>query len=181
MTDIVRTALILGGARSGKSGFAQGLAENSGRKPVLIATAQALDDEMAARIAHHRADRGSVWGVLEEPLDLVGALAREAINDNITVVDCLTLWIGNLMCAELEVALECERLIEAVTLVRAPVIFVSNEVGSGIVPDNAMARTFRDYQGRLNQRLAQACDHVVLVVAGCPLQVKPATRVDLQF
>jgi adenosylcobinamide kinase/adenosylcobinamide-phosphate guanylyltransferase len=178
---MVRTALVLGGARSGKSAFAQGLAEGSGLARVLVATAVAGDEEMGERIARHRADRGPTWRLVEEPLDLVAAVRKEAKAERILLVDCLTLWLSNLMCAGFDAAQEGKRLADAVTLLGGPVIFVSNEVGSGIVPDNAMARSFRDLQGRLNQQLAQACDRVVLVVAGCPLQIKPAATFDYRF
>lgn len=179
--QIVRTALVLGGARSGKSAFAQRLAEGSGLARVLVATAVAGDEEMGHRIARHRADRGSQWRLVEEPLDLVAALRKEAMAERIVLVDCLTLWLSNLMCADLDAGQEGQRLIDAIPLLEGSVIFVSNEVGSGIVPDNAMARSFRDLQGRLNQQLAQACDRVVLVVAGCPLQIKPAPTLDYRF
>ena len=178
---MVRMALVLGGARSGKSAFAQGVAERSGRALVLIATAVAGDEEMEERIARHRADRGPAWRLVEEPLDLVAAVRTEATAERIVLVDCLTLWLSNLMCAGLDAAHEGQRLADAVPLLGGPVIFVSNEVGSGIVPDNAMARSFRDHQGRLNQQLAQSCDRVVLVVAGYPLQIKPAATLDYRF
>ncbi len=152
------TTLILGGARSGKTIHALQMAEAAGRGLVMIATAEALDDEMADRIARHRAERGPAWRTLEAPLDLTGALAETQPGDAV-VVDCLTLWVSNLMHAGLEV----ERAGEAL---------ISNEVGLGIVPANALARRFRDEAGRLNQRIAAAADKVVFIAAGLPLVLK---------
>ena len=170
----LKTMLVIGGARSGKSCYAQNLAENSGKIPVLIATAAAGDAEMAARIATHQADRGSHWRVVEEEIDVAGALFREAAPDKVIVVDCLTLWLSNLMLGSQDIETHCEALARAVAGLGGPAIFVSNEVGCGIVPENALGRAFRDAQGRLNQRLASICDAVVLVAAGLPLQLKPS-------
>ncbi|VTZ27716.1 Bifunctional adenosylcobalamin biosynthesis protein CobP [Methylocella tundrae] len=170
----IRSLLVLGGARSGKSRYAQSLAESSAVRPVLIATAQAHDAEMTARIARHAAERAPNWMLVEEPLELASALRREAGVDRIVVVDCATLWLSNLLLQEADLAKESEELAHSVQSLAGPVIFVSNEVGSGIVPENALARTFRDAQGRLNQALAKACDSVVLVTAGLALQLKPA-------
>lgn len=169
----VRSLLVLGGARSGKSRYAQTLAENSGKAPILIATATAGDAEMATRIAKHQADRGPLWQVVEEKIDVAGALLREAAADKIIVVDCLTLWLSNLMLGSHDVESHCEALAQAVGQLAGPAAFVSNEVGFGIVPDNALSRAFRDAQGRLNQRLASVCEAVVLVAAGLPLMLKP--------
>ena len=168
-----RSLLVLGGARSGKSRYAQSLAENSGKAPVLIATAWAGDAEMAARIAKHRADRGTLWRVVEEEIDMAGVLRREAASDKIVVIDCLTLWLSNLVLGSHDVESHCETLAQTVARLAGPAAFVSNEVGFGIVPDNALGRAFRDAQGQLNQRLASVCDAVVLVAAGLPLQLKP--------
>lgn len=165
--------LILGGARSGKSAHALRLAEASGRRPAMIATAQALDAEMAERIARHRAERGARWRTLEAPLDLASALAQiEA--EEIAVIDCLTLWVSNLMLAERDIAHETARLLEAMK--EKELLLVANEVGLGIVPENALARRFRDEAGRVNQRVAAAADHVVFIAAGLPLTLKPPTR-----
>ncbi|WP_425432762.1 bifunctional adenosylcobinamide kinase/adenosylcobinamide-phosphate guanylyltransferase [Hasllibacter halocynthiae] len=159
-------SLILGGARSGKSRMAEARAGGG----VLIATAQAHDAEMAARIARHRADRGAGWEVLEVPLDLPEALAtlRE---DRPVVIDCLTLWLSNLLLAGRGEG--AEALPDALRACRADVICVSNEVGQGIVPATPLGRAFRDAQGRLNQRVAAASDRVTLMVAGLPLEVRP--------
>ena len=161
--------LILGGARSGKTTHALRLAEASTGGLVMIATAQALDDEMAERIARHQAERGRRWRTLEAPLDLVGALAEVRPGET-AVVDCLTLWVSNLMFAERDIEEDTRGLIAA--LAGREVILVSNEVGLGIVPDNALARRFRDEAGRLNQRIAAAADRVLFIAAGLPMLLK---------
>ena len=169
-----RHTLVLGGARSGKSRFAEGLAAETGLAGVYVATAIAFDDEMRDRIARHQADRaGATWSTVEEPLDLVGALRRESSAARILLVDCLTLWLTNVMLGGRDPDAESRALTAALPDLAGAVIFVSNEVGSGIVPENGLARAFRDAQGRLNQRLAAACDRVDLVVAGLPLGLKP--------
>ncbi len=165
-------ALVLGGARSGKSRFAEGLLARHAPPLRYVATAEAGDAEMVTRIAAHKARRGTDWMTLEAPRDLAGALAEQA--DRPALVDCLTLWLSNLMLADAAIDAEIARLEQALEQARAPVVLVANEVGSGIVPDNALARRFRDLQGQLNQRLAARADRVVLVVAGLPLFVKGA-------
>ncbi len=172
-------ALVIGGARSGKSRFAEALARRSGLDRVYIATATPFDDEMRERITNHRADRArDGWRTVEEPLELARALRYEAAPGRIVLVDCLTLWLTNLMlgeateAAQSDAAVACSRLAAMVPDLAGPVVFVSNEVGWGIVPDNKLARDFRDAQGRLNQAMAEACDHVVLVAAGLPLTLK---------
>lgn len=176
-----KSLLVVGGARSGKSRYAQQLAEASGRRPTLIATAQAQDAEMAARIARHAAERGPNWAVIEEPLALAPTLLREAREDHILVVDCATLWLSNLLLQQADLAGATEQLARSVGGLAGPVIFVSNEVGGGIVPESPLARAFRDAQGWLNQALATACNSVVLVSAGLPLQLKPASPPKLHF
>ena len=161
--------LILGGARSGKTTHALAAAEASGRGLVMIATAEALDTEMEERICRHRAERGPRWRTLEAPLDLAAALAHVSAEET-AVVDCLTLWVSNLMHADRDLEAEAARLIAA--LPGREVVLVSNEVGLGIVPDNALARRFRDAAGRLNQQVAAAADRVVFVAAGLPLTLK---------
>jgi len=167
--------LVLGGARSGKSAFAQGAAEalaaETGGRLVMVATAQAFDSEMAGRIARHRQDRGPAWTTLEAPLDIADALEPLGAND-IVVVDCLTLWLSNLMLDERDLATAAAGLVEAAGRFPGALWLVSNEVGFGIVPDNALARRFRDEAGRLHQALAQAADAVALVVAGLTLRLK---------
>jgi adenosylcobinamide kinase / adenosylcobinamide-phosphate guanylyltransferase len=165
--------LVLGGARSGKTSFAQMQAQAVGQsgRLVMIATGQALDKEMRQRIALHRAERGEAWTTVEAPLDLAAALIGLGPAD-VAVVDCLTLWLTNLMLAEMELETATQALVAAVKAVRCPLWLVSNEVGLGIVPENALARRFRDAAGRLHQQLAAVADHVVLVVAGLPMTVK---------
>lgn len=167
-----RTTLVLGGARSGKSAHAQALAEAAGGDLVFVATAQAYDDEMRDRIARHRADRDARWRTVEAPVDLIGAIGREDGEGRVLLVDCLTLWLSNLMLAEADPEAASRELVAAIGGVRGRIILVSNEVGFGIVPDNALARAFRDAQGRLNQRVAAACETVDLVVAGIRVAVK---------
>lgn len=163
----MRVSLILGGARSGKS--ARALALATGAPRTFVATAEALDDEMAERIARHRAERGPGWRTVEAPLDLAPAVAGH--REGSLVVDCLTLWLSNLMHAGRDPAAEATALIDALANA-GRTILVSNEVGLSIAPENALARRFRDEHGRLNQRLAAAADHVELVAAGLPLVLK---------
>ncbi len=177
----VRSLLVIGGARSGKSRYGQTRAEQSGKQPVLIATAEAGDAEMAERITAHRTARGSRWEVVEEKLDLVAALRREFAKDRVLLVDCLTLWLSNVMHQARDPEQERELLAQAIKELRGPAIFVSNELGLGIVPDNELGRRFRDAQGRLNQAVAAACEAVVLITAGLPMLLKPAPHLALQL
>ncbi len=167
-----RCLLVLGGARSGKSRYAEARAEAAGARLCYIATAEANDEEMADRIAHHRARRGSSWATVEAPLELPGAIAEAAGDDTALLVDCLTLWLSNLILAERDPDAEADRLIASVRHAGGTIILVSNEVGLGIVPDNALARRFRDAAGLANQRVAGIADEVVLVTAGLPLTLK---------
>ncbi len=163
-------SLVLGGARSGKSRFAEGLlAERSGRR-LYLATAEAGDAEMAARIERHRERRGAGWRVMEAPLEIAPAIA--AAGKDAVLLDCLTLWLTNLMAAGRDVEKATEELCRALGTALAPVVLVSNEVGLGIVPDNALAREFRDRAGRLNQRVAASADRVYFMAAGLPLILK---------
>ncbi len=168
--------LITGGARSGKSAHALALAEASaGARRFFVATAEALDDEMRERIAHHRAWRPASFTTVEEPLALVAALAALEGRADVVAVDCLTLWISNLMAAgrsDDAVLAEARALADTLARVHFASIVVSGEVGAGIVPENAAARRFRDLLGWTNQALAQVAQRVVLMVAGCPLRVK---------
>lgn len=169
-----RLTLVLGGARSGKSRYAQALAEASGLDLIYCATATHHDDpEMIARIACHRAERDARWRTVDAPRDVAAVLRREASPGRVVLVDCLTLWLTNILLAGDDVEAAGEALAGALPALPCPVILVSNEVGTGIVPENALARAFRDAQGRLNQRMADACDTVVLVSAGLPLLLKP--------
>jgi adenosylcobinamide kinase / adenosylcobinamide-phosphate guanylyltransferase len=162
--------LVLGGARSGKSRYAESLIAALPPPWAYVATAEAGDEEMAARIKMHRERRSASWRTIEAPRDLASALA--ACCTMPVLVDCLTLWLSNLMLAEAEIEKEIEGLEQSLLATRAPVVLVANEVGSGIVPDHALGRRFRDLQGILNQRIAARADRVVLMVAGLPLAVK---------
>ncbi|WP_313950644.1 bifunctional adenosylcobinamide kinase/adenosylcobinamide-phosphate guanylyltransferase [Accumulibacter sp.] len=178
--------LIIGGARSGKSLLAERRASASGLRVVYVATAQALDGEMSRRIEHHRARRCADWGLVEESLDLAGALRRHAAPGVCLLVDCLTLWLSNLLFAgdaahqaEAGEAISCrlfddatQDLIDTLPQLPGQIILVSNEVGWGIVPMAALSRLFADEQGRLNQRVATQCERVTLVVAGLPLALR---------
>lgn len=164
--------LILGGARSGKSRFAETLAAETGGEVIYVATATIGDKEMRERVAHHRARRDASWRTVDAPLDLAGALAKESGAGRVLLVDCLTLWLTNVMLGGRDVEAATEELLAALARVSGPVALVSNEVGAGIVPENALARAFRDHQGRLNQRVAATADRVTLVVAGLPLDLK---------
>ncbi|TIU49454.1 MAG: bifunctional adenosylcobinamide kinase/adenosylcobinamide-phosphate guanylyltransferase [Mesorhizobium sp.] len=171
MPDLGKLTFIIGGARSGKSAHAEILVTALPPPWAYIATAQAYDDEMHERIALHRSRRGEGWSTIDAPLDLAEAL--EALPDNQPVlVDCLTLWLTNHMLADHDVDAVCRRLADVLSRPRGPWLVVSNEVGQGIVPDNALARRFRDDAGRLNQRVAAVADTVLLMVAGLPLKVK---------
>lgn len=164
--------LITGGARSGKSGFAERLVRRGAPPLTYIATAQAWDDEMRDRIARHRADRGAGWTTVEAPLDLAGALG--AVTSGSVLVDCATLWLSNHLLAGHDLDAQSARLLAALAACPVPVVVVTNEVGWGIVPDNALARRFRDAQGRLNQRLAAQAGLAVAVIAGLPIVLKGA-------
>ena len=166
--------LVLGGARSGKSRYAESLIvalPPPWRPPwTYVATAEAADEEMAERIAMHRARRDTSWETIEAPRDLATAL--QSCDRRPVLVDCLTLWLSNLMLAGSDIAIETARLEQALAAAAAPTVLVANEVGYGLVPDHPLGRRFRDLQGALNQRIAARADRVVLVVAGLPLTVK---------
>ena len=165
--------LILGGARSGKSAFAQQRATASGLSVIYLATAQAGDTEMAERIARHRAARPSDWGLVEEPLALAAALRTHAAPNRCLLVDCLTLWLSNLLAAgDDALAAETQALLTALPALPGHLLLVSNEVGQGIVPANPLARRFRDEAGYLHQAVAQCCDRVSFIIAGLPLTLK---------
>lgn len=166
------TTLVLGGARSGKSAFAEKMVLESGLKPVYIATSQIWDDEMRSRVDAHIARREDVWTCVEEPLELEAALLGADQPGNAILVDCLTLWLTNLMMAEADIPARFLSLIEQIGAAKAPIVLVTNEVGLGIVPENKMARAFRDYAGRLHQDIAAISNEVYFVAAGLPLQMK---------
>ena len=166
---------VIGGCRSGKSGHAQALAEEIEGKKLYLATCVPHDDEMQARVRLHQQQRGDQWETLEEPLDIAKAIAFAGRDYSVILVDCLTLWISNLLLspeedADLESA--CQELIESLQSARCPVILVSNEVGAGIVPENELARRYRDQAGWVNQQIAAAVDRVICMVAGIPVTIK---------
>ena len=171
-----RVALVLGGARSGKSRYGLSLAERFPAPRLFLATGEARDEEMVARIAAHQAERGPGWETREEPLDLPEAVRDAQGRYGAILVDCLTMWLANLMLQE-EVAEEDfqaagRRLLAVLEQVATPTIFISNEVGLGIVPESPLSRKYRDWLGWLHQQVARAADLVVLVVAGLPLTLK---------
>jgi len=164
--------LVLGGARSGKSRFAEALVEGAARCGTYCATAEAGDDEMAARIAAHRARRGPFWRAIETPLALADAIAAEANPERPLLVDCLTLWLSNLLMADAAIDEAFASLHAALRDAAGPVVLVANEVGLGVVPETPLGRRFRDEAGRLNQEIAALTDCVVFVAAGLPLVLK---------
>ncbi|MCX6900297.1 MAG: bifunctional adenosylcobinamide kinase/adenosylcobinamide-phosphate guanylyltransferase [Verrucomicrobia bacterium] len=175
-TTTPQLVLVLGGCRSGKSRFALELAARLGKRKLFVATAEPFDDEMRERIAKHRADRGPDWQTVEAPVGLAEALRDHAAEADVVVVDCLTVWLGNLLCPEHQPLRwqpgSISSLLAGLAKRCAHIIVVSNEVGLGIVPDNALARRFRDEQGRLNQQVAAIADSVVFVAAGLPVTLK---------
>lgn len=179
--SIHRRVLILGGARSGKSRTALQLAERTSTERTFLATAQAYDDEMRERIVRHRAERDGSWRTVDAPLELAETVQAETGPGKVVLVDCLTLWLSNIILAERDAPHEADRLVQAVRGALGPLILVSNEVGQGIVPSTLLGRAFRDEQGRLNQQIAEACDAVVFVAAGCPLLLKPASPLHLSL
>lgn len=164
--------LVLGGARSGKSAYAESLILGQAAHAVYLATSEPLDGEMAERIRKHRDRRDARWQTREEPLDLVSALLAAARPDRPILVDCLTLWLSNLLHAGRDIDDEIAALVAVLPRLDGSVVFVSNEVGLGIVPDNALARAFRDHAGRLHQAVAAVADTVFFVVAGLPMTLK---------
>jgi adenosylcobinamide kinase / adenosylcobinamide-phosphate guanylyltransferase len=163
---------ILGGARSGKTRLALMRAEQSGKAKVFVATAAAWDDEMRERISLHKAERDASWTTLEEQMALPALILRQSSPDRVLLIDCLTLWLTNIMLAERDCDAATSALSAAIRSAKGHLILVSNETGLGIVPDNALARRFRDAQGRLNQAVAAVSDEVVFVAAGLPLTLK---------
>jgi len=176
ISPIFRLALVLGGARSGKSRYALNLAEGFPLPRLFVATCEPRDEEMRARIDNHQQERGPDWETREACLDLPDLLAEPPGGYGVILVDCLTMWLSNLMLKEgarpAGIREECGRLAQALTAARTPTILVSNEVGWGIVPDNPLAREFRDQAGWLHQKVAEVADLVVLVVAGLPVVIK---------
>ena len=182
MTTAIGKMLVLGGVRSGKSRYADQLARARAGAVTVIATGEARDEEMAARIEAHRRQRDVRWRVIEEPVRLAATLHAVGTAEGLVIVDCLTLWLTNLMCGEDPDALrrESAQLLEILPRLGGDCVLVSNEVGFGIIPANALARRFADEAGALHQRLAALCDQVILMAAGLPLILKAReqTRVD---
>lgn len=171
-TSLPRLTFVLGGARSGKSRFAEGLVTSQPNPWVYVATGEARDAEMAERIAHHAARRGPGWVTREVPLALPDLLRESTSSRQPMLIDCLTLWLTNVMLAERDIEAERGSLLSALEVATGPIVIVSNEVGLGIVPDNALARAFRDEQGRLNAAVAALADTVVLMAAGLAITLK---------
>ncbi len=176
-----RSVLVIGAARSGKSRYGLELAEATASERLYLATAQADDAEMAERIARHSRERGEGWRTREEPLEIAAALRAEARPGRVVLVDCLTLWLSNLMLAGRDVEAQVAELTVVLSGLSGPAALIANEVGAGVVPATPLGRAFRDWQGRLNQQAAAACDAVVAVVAGLPTQLKPAPRPDIRL
>lgn len=172
MIENSNITLVLGGARSGKSRFAEKFTSSMGLDKIYIATSQIFDDEMQTRVAKHQLDRGTGWHTVEEPLALAETLLQQSKSDNAILVDCLTLWLTNLMLADKDINALGDELSAVLLRLSGPVILVSNEVGQGIVPDNAMARAFRDHAGQLHQKIAEIAGEVYFVTAGLPQKLK---------
>jgi adenosylcobinamide kinase/adenosylcobinamide-phosphate guanylyltransferase len=170
-----RVTFVLGGARSGKSRYAEGLG-GAAKKRTYMATAEIIDEEMRDRIASHRERRGERWVTCEAPLNLAAALRDADAESRLVLIDCITVWLGNLMHHGRDVTAEVDRLCEALSTAKGHVIVVANEVGQGIVPDNALARRFRDEAGLANQKIAEIADEVIFMAAGLPLTLKKRSR-----
>jgi len=173
-----KTLLILGGARSGKSTYAEKKALQSKKKLIYIATSKALDKEVEQRIAKHKQDRAAAnWTTIEEPISLAKTLKQWASPDNVILVDCLTMWLINLLAEEPSVLdQEMNELLNTIESLAGTIIFVSNEVGMGIIPMGELTRKYVDEAGRLHQQLAQKVEHVILMVAGLPHRIKPSNH-----
>ena len=178
LPSLAPVTLIIGGVRSGKSKHGEALIENcrdgDGAKPLYIATDEAGDGEMAARIEKHKRRRGVRWETLEEPLEIAAALEANGRADRSILIDCLTLWLSNLMGTGRDIAVETARLLGALDHLEGPVVLIANEVGLGIVPEGALAREFRDRAGVLNQAVAERAERVVFMAAGLPMTIKDA-------
>ena len=171
MNNLPTLSLVIGGAASGKSRFAESLCVQSARPKVYVATAQIYDDEMAQKVVSHLAQRGEDWRTIETPVDVASAL-ETACSDNVVLLDCATLWLTNVILGEHDLEAETAKLLSAISSCPAPIVIVSNEVGQGIVPDNVLSRKFSNTQGKLNQTLAAQAGLVVAVMAGLPLALK---------
>jgi adenosylcobinamide kinase/adenosylcobinamide-phosphate guanylyltransferase len=169
MTDLPRLTLVLGGARSGKSRHGEELLMHAPPPWIYVATAEAFDDEMRERIAHHRGRREEHWRTRDVPLELANAVPQLQAP---ALIDCLTLWLSNVMLAGRDVDAECDRLAAALSAASGPLVVVSNEVGMGLVPETPLGRAFRDAHGRLNQKVAAVADRAFFMAAGLPLSLK---------
>lgn len=173
ITQAPSVHLVLGGARSGKSGYAESLATQSHQAVVYVATAQALDGEMNERIAQHQQDRPSHWLTIEEPLKIAQVITEKSREETVILVDCLTLWLMSVMHYELDLTLAVDELLHALQQAKGLVILVSNEITMGVVPMGELSRNYVDNLGRLHQQVAQQAQQVTLMVAGIPMSVKP--------
>lgn len=169
-----KLSFVLGGAASGKSAYAESLILNTRLTPIYIATAQVFDDEMSEKVSRHKQMRGTGWQTIEEPIAVADALATVSSRQAV-LIDCATLWLTNIVLGEYDISAETSKLIDALRSCDGPIVVVSNEVGMGIVPDNALSRKFRNAQGALNQTIAAQADYVVSVMAGLPLVLKGAS------
>ena len=163
---------VLGGAKSGKSDYALTYVEACSENKIYIATAQAFDKEMHLKIQAHQDQRDNTWTTLNAPIDLCGAIAEHATSDNIVLIDCLTMWLSNLLLEDADIEKEIDALLTLLSAIKTKIVFVSNEVGMGIVPDNALGRAFRDAQGTLNKHIANHCNKAVFIASGLPLTLK---------
>lgn len=163
--------LVIGGAASGKSAYSEQIVKASGRPRVYLATSRVFDDEMQTKVSKHISDRGDGWRTIEEPRDIKTAF-EDCSAEEIVLFDCATMWLNNVMMDEADIPSQTDLLLETLKAAPCPIVIVTNEVGHGIVPENKLARQFRDAQGRLNQKLATQADLVVLVTAGLPLSLK---------
>ena len=177
----IKTILVFGGARSGKSTRAETLVLESGLRPIYVATAGVRDGEMADRVHHHRERRGPEWSLVEEQIDIADVILSKASQQSVVLIDCLTLWLANLTFGDHNIDVETERTCAALKVAPGPVVLVSNELGMGIVPENKLSRDFRDNQGRLNQKIAETVDAVEFVAAGQPIRLKPAATPRLSL
>ncbi|MBR9866572.1 MAG: bifunctional adenosylcobinamide kinase/adenosylcobinamide-phosphate guanylyltransferase [Oceanospirillales bacterium] len=166
---------IIGGARSGKSSYAENLARNSGSDVIYIATAQAYDDEMQRRIQQHKNQRPGAWVTVEEPIEISDVIRNESAVNNCLLIDCLTLWVTNLLSADKDITDYKDRLVDAIGRVKGDIILVSNETGMGVVPMGELTRRYCDEAGWLHQKIAALADQVVLMVAGIPVVIKPVS------
>ena len=174
-----KSVLVIGGASSGKSSFAENLLLKSSKSLIYLATATALDSEMDKRIKRHRSNRGERWTTIEESKSIVEVIAANAAPETAILVDCVTLWLTTLLSSKMDIKTETESLIALIPKLPGAIVFVTNELGTGIVPEVAIAREFRDYAGNLNQELANVCDAAYLIVAAKPILLKPVVQPEV--